>query len=168
MADVQTRAARVGEHVEDVILGRQLGGGRGLALQLMPHREGMALRQLFAGVPGAKGLLPVPGGLPFGLDQVKRILSAADCHRFAILGECGSRGNVEKKVGWPGLFLLLICALSVEITGWGATGCGVGIVAFRRNGLNFHGLLPLAIASSFFTPTFGPFQSVSVRFGPLI
>ena len=92
MADVQARAAGIGEHVEDVKLGRQLRRGH-FAGKLWRWANGCAARDFLARIEGAKSLLLVPNLLPFGLDQMKRILSAAARHRTSILPETESRGN---------------------------------------------------------------------------
>ncbi len=54
MADVQARAAGVGEHVEHVVL----------------RLRGIEIRIARAG--GAEGLLGLPAGLPFGLEVAER------------------------------------------------------------------------------------------------
>jgi hypothetical protein len=51
------------------------------------------VRERFARIEGAKGLLFVPKLLPFGLDQMKRILSAAARHGSWILLEVKRRSN---------------------------------------------------------------------------
>src|SRR6476659_10059537 len=42
--------------------------------------EGVRRGDGFAGIPGAKSLLAIPLGLPFGLDEMKRILPARTRH----------------------------------------------------------------------------------------
>ena len=88
MPDVQPRAGRVGEHVEDVELGQLLRLGLAVALG-----EGMACGRHFARVPGAKSLLLVPLALPFGFDQVERILSASGCHKPETIAESARPDN---------------------------------------------------------------------------
>jgi hypothetical protein len=80
MSDVQTRAARIWEHIEDIKLGRQLRGGH-FAGNFMTQREGVRGRDFVARIKGAECLPLVPNFLPFGLDQVKWILPAAARHR---------------------------------------------------------------------------------------
>ncbi len=73
MADVQSRAGRVGEHVKYIILRRKPGGGDG-AVQAVPFGERVFGWNCLSRVPGAEGLLSIPKMLPFGLDQMKWIL----------------------------------------------------------------------------------------------
>src|SRR6266850_5891147 len=80
MSDMQSGAGRVGEHIENVVFW-QFAGWR-LAVALSKRMVGW---DRFIRVPGAKSLLALPMTLPFGLDQMKRILSA--CHK---------RGNIAK------------------------------------------------------------------------
>jgi hypothetical protein len=80
MADVQARAGRIRKHVENVKFGRQLRGGH-LAGKLVAPGKRVPVRKDFARIKRAKGLLFVPKLLPFGLDQMKRILSATARHR---------------------------------------------------------------------------------------
>ena len=47
----------------------------------MPFRKWVPLWQQFAWVPGAENLLLVPDRLPFRLNQVERILFAANRHK---------------------------------------------------------------------------------------
>ena len=54
----------------------------------MALREGMAERQGFTGVPGAKSLLLLPVALPLGLEQMKGVLSASGRHK---------RGNIAER-----------------------------------------------------------------------
>ncbi len=86
MTDVQTGPGRVGEHVERVELGRELAVG-------VPRGEGVLGGDFLAGVPGAKGLLLVPEALPFGLDDMKGILSASDRHKRGIMQKGDARGK---------------------------------------------------------------------------
>ena len=80
MPDVQPRAAGVGEHVENIKLRRQLRGRR-RAGHAMARGKGVRRRNGLAWIEGAERLLLVPGLLPLGLDEMKRILSAAARHR---------------------------------------------------------------------------------------
>src|ERR1035437_7416311 len=80
MPDVQARAARIRKHVEDVELFGQLRGGH-LARNFMAHGERMTRGNFFSRIEGAESLLLIPGLLPLGFDQMKRILSATACHR---------------------------------------------------------------------------------------
>ncbi|MFZ1071835.1 MAG: hypothetical protein WAO21_00220 [Verrucomicrobiia bacterium] len=80
VADVQTRAARIWKHVKDVKFGRQLRRGH-FSGKLMALGKRVPVRQDVARIKRAKGLLFVPKLLPFGLDQMKRILPAAARHR---------------------------------------------------------------------------------------
>ena len=45
----------------------------------------MIRRNGLAGVPGAESLLPIPNGLPFRLNQIERILLAANRHKLEIV-----------------------------------------------------------------------------------
>ena len=76
VANVEARAGWVGEHVEDVKLRRGLAAGHH-GFRAVSLSERMTFGNHFAGVPGAKSLLVVPVLLPFGFDQVKRILPAS-------------------------------------------------------------------------------------------
>ena len=49
----------------------------------MTNSKWMSVRHGLAGIERAESLLLVPGLLPLGLDQMKRILSATACHRAA-------------------------------------------------------------------------------------
>ena len=51
----------------------------------MSLSEGVAWRDDLAGVPSAKSLLLFPMALPFGFNQVERVLSASCCHGRGIL-----------------------------------------------------------------------------------
>ena len=59
MPDVQARAAGIGEHVQDVMLGRNCPRS-GPRLPARAAGERVPVRQDFAGVPGAKCLLLRP------------------------------------------------------------------------------------------------------------
>src|SRR5688572_31305280 len=72
---VQTRAARVREHIEDIVFWRQL-------FMTVSAREGVLRRDFVTRIKGAKRLLLIPKLLPSGFDQVKRILSARTRHSF--------------------------------------------------------------------------------------
>ena len=84
MADVQAGAGWIREHVENV-------GFRDLLRfeVFVPLCEWMLGIDFLAGIPGAKCLLRLPMLLPFGFDQMKRILSAS-CHK---------PGNIAKMKG---------------------------------------------------------------------
>ena len=75
MADVQSRAGRVGEHVQDIIFRRQLRCGN-LAGNVVALRKRMTGRNFFIGIKSTKTLLLFPKLLPLRLNQMKRILSA--------------------------------------------------------------------------------------------
>jgi hypothetical protein len=49
----------------------------------MALREGVAVGDLVARIERAKGLLKVPGLLPLGFDEMKRILPASGWHNVA-------------------------------------------------------------------------------------
>src|SRR4029077_3531596 len=87
MAHMEAFSRRVGEHIENVVF-RQLVR-RGLAMTLS---EGVAAGHRFIRIPGAKSLFALPMALPFGLDQMKRILSA--CHKRGNIAESDGRNNV--------------------------------------------------------------------------
>src|SRR3954466_12804736 len=74
MPHMESITARVGEHVEDVVLRWQLPGLGPFISELMPYRKRMLLWQDFPGIPRPESLLAFPELLPFRLDQVKRIL----------------------------------------------------------------------------------------------
>ena len=93
MADVQARAGRVGEHVEDVVFRRELRCSCLFPFQTVALREGMIAWQRFAGIKCAKRLTFVPDFLPLRFDQMKRILPATARHRGELLGKAGTRGN---------------------------------------------------------------------------
>ena len=95
VTDVQTFAGRVGEHVEDVEFRRQLLGARRFSLETVPFRKRVSVRNCVARIPGAEGLLIVPYFLPFRLDQMERILSAAARHKGGILRKVAGQGNGE-------------------------------------------------------------------------
>ena len=79
VADVEAGAGGIREHVEDVELPRGLAAGDLLGAQrirAVTLGKRVASRQLVARVPGAEGLLAFPELLPFGLDEMKRILPA--------------------------------------------------------------------------------------------
>ena len=80
MPDVQARAARIREHVEDVIFRGQLRGGN-FAGKFVARGERMVRGNFFARIERAESLLLLPSLLPLEFDQVKRILSAAAGHR---------------------------------------------------------------------------------------
>src|SRR6267142_6517009 len=80
MPNMKSGPRRVGEHVEDVVFWEFARGRLAVALS-----KWMTDWHHFIRVPGAKSLLALPMALPFGLDQMKRILSA--CHK---------RGNIAK------------------------------------------------------------------------
>src|ERR1035441_9797591 len=88
VADVQSRARRVGEHVEDVELGHLFRSGVAVAFC-----KAMVGGHSLAGIPRAKRLLLVPLVLPLGLDQMKRILPASECHKRGIIAENRSTDN---------------------------------------------------------------------------
>ena len=67
MPDVQTRAARIWKHVQDVKLLRGLAAGQH-GIGPVPLRKGMVLRHRLSGIEGAESLLLVPGFLPLGFD----------------------------------------------------------------------------------------------------
>ena len=73
MPHVQASARGIGKHVEDVILGWQLGGRHG-ALQPVAHGEGVIPRNRLLGIPGLERMSLFPDSLSSGLDQVKRVL----------------------------------------------------------------------------------------------
>ena len=75
MSDVQTRAARVGEHVEDIEL--RFGG----------------IEVRFAGVRRMKGARFVPDGLPLRLEAIERIRFAALVHAERIRNTGNQEGN---------------------------------------------------------------------------
>jgi hypothetical protein len=75
MADMQAGAGRIRKHVQEIIFGRQLTGGDSAA-QAVTLREGMFRGHRLARVPGAKGSLGVPKVLPFGFDEMERVLSS--------------------------------------------------------------------------------------------
>src|SRR5208283_3440935 len=79
--DVQTRAARIRKHVEDVKLRWQCLRMGNFAGKIMAHAKRMPRRHGFSGIERAECLLLVPNLLPLGFDQMKRILPAAACHR---------------------------------------------------------------------------------------
>jgi hypothetical protein len=73
---------------------------------LLPSQKLLALgkrvpvRKDFTRIKGAKGLLFVPELLPFGLDQMKRILSATARHRNWILRKV-ARGAMSEFSATP-------------------------------------------------------------------
>ena len=73
MPHVQASTRGIGKHVEDVILGWQLGGMHG-ALQPVAHGEGVIPRNRLLGIPGLESMSLFPDSLSPGLDQVKRVL----------------------------------------------------------------------------------------------
>jgi hypothetical protein len=93
MADVQPRAGGVGKHVENVKFRRQFGSGGFLSSQPVALGKRVSGRDGFPRVESAKSLLLIPELLPFGLNQMKRILSAAAGHRRMILRKAARRGN---------------------------------------------------------------------------
>jgi hypothetical protein len=76
MTDVKTGARGVGEHVEDVELGREISRCDGGSFDRVTARKGMIARRGFARVPRPEGLVFLPISLPFWLDQMERILPA--------------------------------------------------------------------------------------------
>jgi hypothetical protein len=93
MADVQARAGRVGEHVEDVVFAGELFGGDGFIPQSVPLAERVVGRDGFAGVPGAEELVISPVLLPFGFDEMERIRPACAEHRGGVSGNRAGVGN---------------------------------------------------------------------------
>src|SRR5579883_1989237 len=81
MADVQPCARRVREHVQDIEL--RYGFGRDVGMTL---GEWVGRRDFLTRVPRPERLLAIPMRLPFGLNQMKRILTAS-CHKPANIGE---------------------------------------------------------------------------------
>ena len=77
---------RVGEHVQNVVF-QQFAWLR-LA---MPLSKWMAAWHHFIRIPCAKSLLALPMTLPFGLDQMKRILSA--CHKRRNIAKSDAGNN---------------------------------------------------------------------------
>jgi hypothetical protein len=59
----------------------------------MAQAKGMALRHGIPGIKGAEGLVLIPMLLPFGLDEMKRILSASGCHKPQTIAEMGMGDN---------------------------------------------------------------------------
>src|SRR5262245_11001460 len=90
MPDMQARATRIREHVEDVKLLKLLGGEIGVALS-----KGVIRRDSFARIPRPKRFLRLPSPLPLRLDQMKRILPPRTRHRRRILRKAAARGNGE-------------------------------------------------------------------------
>ncbi len=78
MADMEAGPGGVGEHVEDVELGGEGGGGSGLAAETVALGEGMVRGDHLSGIERAKGLFAFPVLLPTGFDQVKWKLPT--CH----------------------------------------------------------------------------------------
>src|SRR5688572_10029789 len=93
MPDVQARAAGIRKHVQNVKLGGQLVGSRLLSGAPVPQTERMSLRDDIAGIERAKCLLFVPNLLPFGFNQMKRVLSATACHRARDDAESAALGQ---------------------------------------------------------------------------
>jgi len=83
---VQAGAGRIGEHVEDINFGRQL---------LVPLGKGMAIGDSLAGVPGSKGFVCLPSGLPFRFDQIEWILLARTRHQGVNILEIERRSNAD-------------------------------------------------------------------------
>ena len=57
--------------------------------------ERMVRRDLFARVPRPKSLLFLPAALPLGLDQVKWILPASECHKPVNIAEMNQRSKPQ-------------------------------------------------------------------------
>jgi hypothetical protein len=76
MADVETGAGGVGEHVEDIELGGEIGRCEGGSLKSVTACEGMIARRGIAWIPRPEGLIFFPIPLPLRLDQMERILPA--------------------------------------------------------------------------------------------
>ena len=85
MPDVQSRAGRVGEHVENVKLLRELRGSCGFSCQIMANSKWMPVRHGVAGIERAESLLLLPGLLPLGFDEMEWVLSAAARHKAGSL-----------------------------------------------------------------------------------
>ena len=92
MPDVQSGAAGVGKHVEDVKFRWQLGG-RWIARKCMSPGKRMVLGDFLTRVKSAESLLYLPDFLPFGFNQMEWILPAAARHKVGILRKAGSSGN---------------------------------------------------------------------------
>src|SRR5262245_58850217 len=90
MSDVQPCTRRVGEHVEDVILGQVLRLNLTVALG-----ERMVVWDDVSGVPRAERVLFIPVTLPPGFDQIERILLASDCHKRGNISQTSRSDNVR-------------------------------------------------------------------------
>src|ERR1700761_6017736 len=75
MSHMQSRAAWIRKHVENVKLRRQRLRLRNFAGQVMPDPKRMVRRDGVARIESAKSLPFVPGLLPFGFDEMKWVLS---------------------------------------------------------------------------------------------
>ena len=88
VAHMQPRPRRIGEHIKDIKLGELLRPRRCMALS-----KGMAGRHAFPRVPRAEGRALIPLALPFGLNQMKRILPSSGCHKPGNIAENGQADN---------------------------------------------------------------------------
>ena len=115
MTDMESGAGRIGEHVEDVELGRQVERGGGFVLQSMALAKWMSRGDAFTGRPGPESGLDVPLLLPFGLDQMKRVLPARARHKGGLCARA-EVGATSDSVVWHRLL-------------WQARGACAGQVA---------------------------------------
>src|ERR1035437_9646461 len=88
VTDMQPRARRVREHVEDIELGPLVRFGLRVAL-----RKAMIGGHRFARIPCPKCLVLIPMVLPLGFNQVKRILPASECHKRRNIAESPQTDN---------------------------------------------------------------------------
>jgi hypothetical protein len=72
VSHVEACTRGVGEHVQDVALGKRIDGPARVA-----ERKRVAGRRLLAGVPGSESLALIPALLPLWFDEVKWVLSAS-------------------------------------------------------------------------------------------